>query len=128
MTHNQPNDYMEKCPWCHQFVLSSQIEQHICDAPLIDVKEIPVLFSYITTDRKGNKVTIARGYDGVLYRLVKSKNPLSDDWKHLLDSDGEVTVPIPALYKGGYSFPEQLVSATKATKVTLNLKANNGLS
>jgi len=93
MTFEETKDYMEKCPWCHKYVLQSQTDKHICDAPFLDVKEIPVLFSYITTDRKGNKVTIARGYDGILYRLVKCKNPLSDDWKHQDKSNGEVTEP-----------------------------------
>lgn len=93
MTPNKPNDYAEKCPWCHQFVLPSQFEQHVCDAPLIDVREIPVLFSYITTDRKGNTVTIAIGYDGVLYRLVKCKNPLADDFLQRKRADRDLTEP-----------------------------------
>jgi len=76
---------MEQCPYCKKYLLASQIEQHVCNAPLLDVKEIPVLFSCQTTNDNGEKVIIARGYDGVLYRLVKCRNPIldsSDDGYH----------------------------------------------
>lgn len=59
------------------FLLHNQKKDHFCNAPLIDVKEIPVIFSYDTIEDSGDKVTIARGYDGVLYQLIRCKNPLS---------------------------------------------------
>jgi hypothetical protein len=88
-----PNDYMERCPYCKQYLLASQIKQHVCNAPLIDVREIPVLFSYETSDINGERVIIARGYDGVLYRLVKTKNPLNR--RKVTDSGTDEDVPVP---------------------------------
>jgi hypothetical protein len=73
------HDYMERCPYCKKYLLASQIRSHICDASLLGVKEIPVVFFCETTDQKGNKLVLARGYDGFLYRLVKCLNPLSSD-------------------------------------------------
>ena len=80
-----PNDYMERCPYCKKYLLANQIEQHVCDAPLQDVREIPILFDYETSNGDGERIIVARGYDGVLYRLVKTKNPFSR--RKVTDSD-----------------------------------------
>jgi hypothetical protein len=78
----KPHDYMEKCPYCGKYLLAKQVRTHVCDSPFADVREIPVMFFYETTRDDGDKLVIARGFDGVLYRLVKCHNPLSDDSYH----------------------------------------------
>ena len=93
----KPDDYMEKCPYCHDFLLPIQRKDHFCNAPLLDVKEIPVIFSYITTEENGDKVVIARGYDGILYRLVRCDNPLNRRNVTGSGTVGEVPVPTVAL-------------------------------
>jgi len=75
----KPHDYMEKCPYCGKYLLAKQVRTHVCDLPFADVREIPVVFFYETMSDKGDKLVMARGYDGILYRLVKCKNPLSSD-------------------------------------------------
>lgn len=88
------DDYMEQCPYCKKFLLANQIKQHNCNSILTEVKEIPVMFSYETTDGHGKRVTIARGYDGVLYRLVRCKNPLADEKKQHFTTDEEEPDPV----------------------------------
>jgi hypothetical protein len=100
MIDNFPHDYMERCPFCREYLLYNQIKNHVCKTPLITVKEIPVVFSYNTTDDNGYKVTIARGFDGILYRLLRCKNPIADEKKHLFRTDGDVTEPSTSLFKG----------------------------
>jgi len=77
--HKIMHDYMERCPYCKKYLLAQQVRKHVCDASLLGVKEIPVVFFCETTDQKGSKLVLARGYDGFLYRLVKRHNPLSSD-------------------------------------------------
>lgn len=103
MTIDFSHDYMEQCPYCKKYLLASQIKQHICNTPLLDVKEIPVLFSYETSNDDGEKVIMARGFDGVLYRLVSCKNPLklhsSDGSYHDDEPDDKLPEPCAALSK-----------------------------
>jgi hypothetical protein len=94
------DDYMEKCPYCNQYYLPIQKKDHFCDAPLIDVKEIPVIFSYDVSEDNGDKVTVARGYDGILYRLIRCKNPLIDESLQRKRTDKDFTVPCESAYKG----------------------------
>lgn len=94
-----PHDYMERCPYCKEYLLAKQVSSHKCNTSLNDVKEIPVVFFYEAESGKGASLIVAMGFDGVLYRLVKCKNPLSDDWKHSDESNGEVTEPVEEVSK-----------------------------
>ena len=69
---------MEQCPYCKKYLLANQKSEHVCDTPLRTVTEIPVVFSYETKTEDGNSVVIAMGFDGILYRLVRCRNPLVD--------------------------------------------------
>ena len=79
LSDNNSHDYMEQCPYCKRYLLANQINEHVCDAPLKKVTEIPVVFSYETKTQNGNSVVIAMGFDGILYRLTTCKNPLADE-------------------------------------------------
>jgi hypothetical protein len=87
MNSSEGHDYIERCPFCQKFMTAKQVKTHQCDAhPFSSVKEIPVLYYYEVPE--GNeKVIIAHGYDGIMYRLIECKNPLahkssSDDGYH----------------------------------------------
>ena len=67
------HDFVEKCPRCGKYMTAEQAEHHICTSPLIDVKEIAIMYHYEACDKNGNTLIVARGYDGVLYRLRKRK-------------------------------------------------------
>jgi len=84
---------MEQCPYCKQYVLESQKSEHKCKREFNSVKEIPVVFFYETQTEQGLPLIIARGFDGILYRLVKCNNPLADEKKHLKGTDDKGTEP-----------------------------------
>jgi len=84
---------MEQCPYCKKYLLACQRQEHKCDAPLVDVKEIPVIFFYELLTKDSRKIVIARGFDGVLYLLIQSRNPLSDDSYHDNESDEKLPEP-----------------------------------
>jgi hypothetical protein len=76
---DKPHDYMEQCPYCKKYLLARQVKNHKCDTLLTDVTEIPVLYFYESTTESGNRLIIAHGFNGVLYHLIESKNPLADE-------------------------------------------------
>jgi hypothetical protein len=66
---------------------------------LVSVKQIPVVFFYTLKKEKGEEeIVIAKGYDGILYRLVKSpkyKNTLpteSQQRKETPDKDDRTII------------------------------------
>ena len=68
------DDYLERCPYCKRFMTPEQAKDHICNSPLIDVKEIAIIYHFETCDKNGDTLIIARGLDGVLYKLHQCKN------------------------------------------------------
>ena len=64
---------LERCPCCKRFLTSKQARVHVCYSPLIDVKEIDVIYFFETQNKNNEKTIISRGYDGVLYRLRQCK-------------------------------------------------------
>jgi hypothetical protein len=95
---NMPHDYIERCPYCKEYLLANQVSKHKCNTPINSVKEIPVLFFYEGKTSKGVSLIVAMGFDGVLYRLIKCKNPLtysaSDGFSQRKPSDEDFTKPL----------------------------------
>jgi hypothetical protein len=87
---------MEQCPYCKKYLLATQVIEHKCDTSLRTVKEIPVVFFYETLTQKGTSLVVAMGFDGVLYRLVKCKYPLTDEKKQPFRTDEDVPEPFIA--------------------------------
>jgi hypothetical protein len=84
------HDYMEKCQYCGKYMTAEQVESHKCDFPFKDVKEIPIMYHSEVQNEKGETIIIARGFDGILYRLRLCKNPIrrnftDDDTRRRLD-------------------------------------------
>jgi len=86
------HDYIEKCPRCGAFLTAEQAKDHKCSIPLKGVKEIPILFHYECKKDNGDVIIMARGLNGILYRLVESKKSIrrnfTDD-----ESDEDLTEP-----------------------------------
>jgi len=89
---NKPSDFLERCPFCKEYLLSWQVKEHKCNQPIRTVKEIPVIFSY-ETSKMGHSIIIAMGFDGVLYRLVTTKNRLTDEFLQRKRTDEDLTEP-----------------------------------
>jgi hypothetical protein len=86
---------LDRCPYCKKFMTSEQAENHICNSPLVDVKEISVLYF---SKNSNASVIRARGLDGILYVLRKQKLPIrrkNTDYQ----SDTEETEPFVIIYK-----------------------------
>ena len=56
------------CSACKKKYIAEESKNH--ENCLIGVKEIPISYSF-TSEEKGKSIIIARGLDGILYRLVK---------------------------------------------------------
>lgn len=87
---NHPHDYIEKCPHCGRFMTFQQAQHHSCDNIIADVKQIDITYYFETVDALGNRMIIARGLDGVLYRLRK----LSDGFLQRKKPAKDFTVPV----------------------------------
>ena len=61
-----------RCPKCGAFLVAENYETHRCRTP-IDVREIDVDY-YFETDSGQGRILIAKGLDGVLYRLILRDN------------------------------------------------------
>lgn len=102
---NKPNghDYIEQCPYCHKYLTYAQAKVHQCLSRIENIKEIPVLYCYELSDDNGAKTVIAHGFDGILYRLVECKNPISrspsDDSYHEPSNRRKVTRTVEFLVK-----------------------------
>lgn len=62
-----------KCNRCGEFISSEFGDTHICTIPLKDIKEIFIDYFYETKTAKKDTIIIAKGLDGILYRLIVSK-------------------------------------------------------
>jgi hypothetical protein len=56
------------CFRCKKQYIAEESKDH--ENCIFGVKEIPIYYSF-TTEDNGKKIIIARGVDGLLYRLVK---------------------------------------------------------
>lgn len=79
-----------KCSRCKRIMTLSEFAEHTCFAkslaPIADVKEIAIEHFYVTK-QGGREMVMARGSDGVFYRLVCGHSSfipiiLSDDGYH----------------------------------------------
>jgi hypothetical protein len=57
-----------RCPKCKKDFIAEEMESHEC---LVSVKQIPVVYFFTLKDER-EEIVIAKGYDGILYCLVKS--------------------------------------------------------
>jgi hypothetical protein len=64
-----------KCPNCSKILIGEEYEDHTTRC-ISKVKEIPVTY-IVKIDKPDKRIYLARGVDGILYRLVKV---LSDDF------------------------------------------------
>ena len=64
---NHFDGLLDRCPYCKRFMTPEQVENHICDSPLVNVKEIDVIYYF----EKDENTIIARGLDAILYKLCK---------------------------------------------------------
>lgn len=97
--HSTSND-IGRCSRCGQFFVAEEFNSHICSIPFKGVKELLVDYYFEGMDENENKVIIAKGLNGIIYRLVQQHNSprillknASDERKHYKDSDGDVTEP-----------------------------------
>ena len=59
-----------------KFMTFEQMKDHKCEAKIVEIKEIPVLYCYELEGDNNRKTVIAHGFDGVLYRLVECDNSI----------------------------------------------------
>ena len=104
------HDYMEKCPYCDQYMTSEQAESHVCDVPLRGIAQIPIMYLAEVKKENGDVTFHARGYDGILYRLCKTKHPMKSIRRLFTgdESDADFTEPVSTLalkarFKNGLS-------------------------
>lgn len=90
---NRFHDYIEKCPYCGKFMTAEQVEHHICNSPLIDIKEVPILYYFMQHKENGDTVISARGLDGVLYKLRQSQTSFIRRRFTRDESDKDLTEP-----------------------------------
>jgi len=81
------HDYIEKCPYCSQFLTAEQAESHVCDVPLKGITQIPIMYLSEVKEENGDVIFLARGYDGILYRLCKTKRPMKSIRRKFTDID-----------------------------------------
>ncbi len=68
-----------KCERCQKSLIDEEYSSHVCTPNLRGIKEIEVDYYYEHTSKNGDKVIMAKGLDGFLYRLKKR---LSTESKH----------------------------------------------
>jgi hypothetical protein len=66
------NNNIIRCSKCNKELIAEETESHESKCHLITVKEIPVLFFFTQKNGDGKDIIIAKGHDGILYRLVKT--------------------------------------------------------
>lgn len=60
-----------KCPKCGQDLISEEFNAHHCKTPYLGIIELGVSFWYEgKLDKNGDKVIIAKGMDGLIYRWI----------------------------------------------------------
>lgn len=74
MKRHRLYDDLERCPYCKRFMTAEQAKHHVCNSPLIDVKEVDILYHYMSHNEDGDTLIVARGLDGVLYKLRQCKD------------------------------------------------------
>ena len=78
------------CLRCQRTYVSEEYDHHICSPNLINVKEIMVDYYSETKNEYGDQLILAKGLDGVLYRLVHCKHiPLHEIEPSNRDLTGE---------------------------------------
>jgi len=105
------HDYIEKCPYCGKYMTAEQAESHVCASPFNDVKEIPILYLSKVEKQNGDTIFLARGRDGILYRLSQYKCETESSPPHkslklppsFLDDENPDKLPEP----GGISWEEK---------------------
>lgn len=86
-----------KCNRCGSFVSAEFIDNHVCKVPINDVKKIKINYYFETKSNYKEDMIIAKGFDGVLYRLIVSKPKNfgypSDELLQGNLSDADLTAP-----------------------------------
>jgi len=89
-----------KCPRCGRVLIAEEYPSDTCNPRFRGVKEIIIDWHYETKSDDGHNVVMAKGLDGVLYRLVECKhNPphktrsRPDESLQPSESDEDLTKP-----------------------------------
>ena len=68
-------DNVGRCPRCNQFIIAEDVNMHVCDIQITDIKTVIVDSCYtVGTDKNLDEVTSALALDGTLYRLILCKH------------------------------------------------------
>jgi len=62
-----------KCNRCGELLSSEFEDEHVCTIPLKDIKEIFIDHFVETKTANKEQIIIAKGLDGIIYRLIVSK-------------------------------------------------------
>jgi hypothetical protein len=95
-----------KCQYCGGIFSAEFFDSHICIPTLKGTAEIPVKYYYESKPLNKEPVIIAKGHDGILYRLVLTKvkskvkffNFSSDEFLQGDSSDKDYTEPLVGRY------------------------------
>jgi hypothetical protein len=68
---------ISRCSKCNKEFIGEELQTHEKEC-IITVKEIPISFFFVK-NRQNREIIIAKGNDGILYRLVKISKSSSDD-------------------------------------------------
>jgi len=90
------HDYMEKCPYCGQYLTAEQAKSHVCDVRLRGITQIPIMYLSEIKEENGDVMFLAGGYDGILYRLCKTKHPMKSIRRKFTgrEYDADLTEPV----------------------------------
>jgi hypothetical protein len=67
-----PEDNLLKCNICGTYLSIEDVDLHKCDIPFKGVKSIPIAFFFKKEIDSTNVIIVAKGLDGVLYKLILS--------------------------------------------------------
>ena len=81
-----------KCVRCHKTVISEEFDRHDCTIITYKVQEIGITHWFEgKVDENGDKVLIAHGLNGILYRLVEcDHNPPHPDTRQTVFDSEEI--------------------------------------
>ena len=71
-----------KCERCQKSLINEEYQSHVCTPNLRGIMDIEVDYYYEHKTKNGDKVIMAKGLDGFLYRLKKRLSTESKHDKH----------------------------------------------
>jgi len=87
----------KRCPYCGEDVKSYMDTNHVCYPRFSGFKEIEIMYWFNEKEEDGVEVVLARGWDGILYRLRRVKNPSRRNFTGG-ESDSNLTEPSITLF------------------------------